>query len=72
MTKPFVLMALMYGLPVSAVEYPEKEGHCPFQAGEIASTVKGNLNAHKLTGRWMNVFDRAVLNEEYKCYGVKL
>ena len=56
----------------NAVEYPEKEGHCPINAGVIPSNVKDTLNPHRITGKWMNVFDRKSLNERHKCYGVKI
>ena len=38
----------------------------------IVSNVKDTLNPHRLTGRWMNIFDRHALNDNHKCYGVKL
>ena len=55
---------------VSAVYYPEAEGGCPFKAGALDSNVKGSLNAHRLAGPWVNLYDRKILNDEYKCYGV--
>jgi hypothetical protein len=55
---------------VSAVYYPEAEGACPFKAGTLGSNVKGSLNAHRLAGPWVNLYDRKILNDEYKCYGV--
>jgi hypothetical protein len=55
---------------LSAVYYPEAEGGCPFKAGALDSNVKGSLNAHRLAGPWVNLYDRKVLNDEYKCYGV--
>ena len=57
---------------VSAVYYPEADGACPFKAGELDSNVKGTLNAHRLAGPWVNIYDRKILNDEYKCYGVNL
>lgn len=69
-TSPLVLAALLS--KVNAVEYPLTDGPCPFGAGELASNVKLTLNPHRLTGRWMNVFDRSSLDEEHKCYGAKL
>ena len=42
------------------------------QIGDIKSNVKDTLNPHRLSGNWMNVFDRGVLNDNHKCYGVKL
>lgn len=73
-TSPFVLAALFGCFNVQAVEYSqhEQEGHCPHDAGNLNSNVKDTLNPHRLTGRWMNVFDRHVLNDNHKCYGVKL
>jgi len=73
-TGPLVLLALLGGLTVQGVEYAqhEKEGHCPFDAGVIVSNVKDTLNPHRLTGRWMNIFDRHAMNNDHKCYGVKL
>jgi hypothetical protein len=70
-TSPLVLMAL-FNSNVKAIEYPEKAGHCPFDAGHLISNVKDTLNSHRLTGRWMNVFDKKTLNDNHKCYGVKL
>ena len=55
---------------VSAVYYPEAEGACPFKAGALDSNVKASLNAHRLAGPWVNLYDRKILNDEYKCYGV--
>jgi hypothetical protein len=55
---------------VSAVYYPEADGPCPFKAGALDSNVKGTLNAHRLAGPWVNIYDRKILNDEYKCYGV--
>ena len=52
--------------------YPEADGPCPFKAGALDSNVKTSLNAHKLAGPWVNIYDRKVLNDEYKCYGVNL
>jgi len=65
-------MALLHSSKVSAVEYPEKDGHCPYKAGDLSSNVKHTLNPHRLTGHWINLFDRASLNEEKRCYAVKL
>jgi hypothetical protein len=62
----------LFGKDVSGVLYPDQDGHCPYKAGELPSNVKDTLNAHRLTGRWINVFDREHLNDEHKCYGVKL
>ena len=55
---------------VNAVYYPEAEGGCPFKAGALDSNVKTSLNAHRLAGPWVNLYDRKVLNDDYKCYGV--
>ena len=57
---------------VNAVYYPEADGACPFKAGSLDSNVKVNLNAHRLAGPWVNIYDRKILNDEYKCYGVNL
>jgi hypothetical protein len=38
----------------------------------LDSNVKGALNAHRLAGHWVNVYDRKMLNDEHKCYGVNL
>ena len=56
---------------VSAVYYPEGEGACPFKPGALDSNVKASLNAHRLAGPWVNLYDRKIINENsYKCYGV--
>lgn len=34
--------------------------------------MKNHLNPHKLAGPWINIFDRKILNDEHKCYGVQL
>jgi hypothetical protein len=52
------------------VYYPEADGACPFKAGALDSNVKQTLNAHRLAGPWVNLYDRKVLDEDYKCYGV--
>merc|ERR1719460_1116144 len=62
-------MTLMHS-DVLAVYYPEADGPCPYKAGALDSNVKHTLNAHKLAGPWVNIYDRKVLNDEYKCYGV--
>ena len=64
-------MSLMQS-DVSGVYYPEADGPCPFKAGALDSNVKTSLNAHRLAGPWVNIYDRKVLNDEYKCYGVNL
>lgn len=34
--------------------------------------MKNHLNPHKLAGPWINIFDRKILNDDHKCYGVQL
>ena len=70
MIKSSLIVLSLLKSEVSAVYYPEAEGACPFKAGALDSNVKANLNAHRLAGPWVNLYDRKVLNDEYKCYGV--
>lgn len=72
MIKSSLLLISLLKNEVSAVYYPEAEGACPFKAGTLDSNVKASLNAHRLAGPWVNLYDRKILNDEYKCYGVNL
>lgn len=69
-TKPLVLTALL-SQGVSAIEYPDKPGACPFKAGELSSNVAGSLDTNRIDGRWINIYDRQTLNDNHECYGVK-
>ena len=54
------------------LQYHTKEGPCPVKPGEVWSNVKGSLNAYQMSGVWVNIFDRILLNDHHKCYGIKL
>ena len=34
--------------------------------------MQGNIELEKISGMWINIFDRKILNKDMKCYGVKL
>ena len=45
-------------------------GRCPVAPGDLDSNVKRSLNYEKLSGNWINIYDRKHLNEHLKCFGV--
>ena len=47
-----------------------KPGKCPSKPGSIDGFVSTEFNYNILKGIWINVFDRKVLNEQYKCIHV--
>lgn len=52
-------------------KYDAIDGKCPYQAGEIQSDLINPGNYEFLEGSWVNVFDRANLNDHLKCYSVE-
>ena len=40
--------------------------------GDLDSNVKHNLNYEKISGNWINIYDRLQLNETLKCFGVQI
>lgn len=62
-------LALLQTESASALIYDVKKGKCPYKAGQVKSNVSKTLDANKIAGPWMNIFDRNVVHE-HKCYGV--
>ena len=54
----------------SAFEYHITKGKCPYGPGDLKSTVKDTLDVHRISGPWINIFDRKAVIDEFKCYGV--
>ena len=66
--KPALLLLCGYFTTSYGFRYEVKKGHCPTRPGDIKAL---KLNPEILQGQWLNIFDRAGLNQHLKCYSVR-
>jgi hypothetical protein len=46
-----------------------KSGHCLFSREDIATN---KIDLSKLSGTWLNIFDRKEMNDQFKCGSISI